>query len=484
MSDGVIAPPGWDCSPLSLRALVSTQVGEGYNVQYVPYVPDLEKRLQDRYEELVKGHTATLQDVAAGIRSLPDVGDSFAATQAAWRFFKNEDTTLPVLMQPLLQLADAAVRSSCSEVALVACDWSQLHYSRHSSKADRTTLMNRDDLGYELHTALLVSDVDGSPIAPVHQSLRSAEGLFQSSTDRVRRKLDDAKLDRLLPVFRFVHRRDWPKPPVFIIDREADSVDHYRRWDRAKMWFVVRADDNRVVLHNGRERLLPQVHQDLRDRGAFRFSREVKYHDREARQYVAEAEVCLHRSGKSKHGRISKRGKVLRLRLVVTEVRNAEGEVLAYWLLMTNVPPLFDASTVALWYYWRWTIESYFKLAKSAGLELEHWGQTTALAIAKRLLVGSMACALAWKISRSVHPTAPSLRAVLIRLSSRQMKHGVEHTEPALLAGLWALMQGLALAEEFDLDHLRQMLQEVLCGPEGPPHPGPSPPNSLPKLLV
>ena len=432
----------------------------------------------------MKGHSATLQDVAAGIRSLPGVGDSFAATQAAWRFFGNEDTTLPVLMQPLLQVADAAARSTCSEVALVACDWCQLHYARHTSKADRTTLMNQHDLGYELHTALLISDVDGSPVAPVHQSLRSAEGLFQSSSDRVRRKPGDAKLDRLLPVFRFVERRGWPKPPVFVIDREADSVDHYRRWDRAKAWFVVRADDARVVLHLGRERLLPQVHQDLRDRGAFRFSRDVEYHDREARQYVAEAEVCLHRAGKAKHGRVTKRGKALRLRLVVTEVRNAEGEVLAYWLLLTNVPALFDAATVALWYYWRWRIESYFKLMKSAGLELEHWGQTTALGIAKRLLVASMACALAWKIGRSVHPAAPSLRAVLIRLSSRQMKHGVEYTEPALLAGLWALLQGLALAEEFDLDHLRQLLEEVLFGPEGLPHPGASPPNRPPKRLV
>lgn len=432
----------------------------------------------------MKGHSATLQDVAAGIRSLPGVGDSFAATQAAWRFFGNPDTTLPILMQPLLQVADDAARRACSEVALVACDWSQLHYPRHSSKADRVPLTNQHDLGYELHTALLVSDVDGSPVAPVHQSLRSCEGLFQSSTDRVRRELGDAKLDRLLPVFRFVEKRGWPRPPVFVIDREADSVDHYRRWDRAGMWFVVRADDSRVVLHQGRERLLPQVHQDLRDNGAFRPSRDVQYHGREAKQYVAEAEVCLHRPGKSKQGRISKPGKALRLRLVVAEVRNAEGEVLAYWLLLTNVPAPFDAATVALWYYWRWRIESYFKLLKSAGLELEHWGQTTALAVAKRLLVASMACALAWKVGRSVHPAAPSLRALLIRLSSRQMKHGVEHTEPALLAGLWALMQGLALAEEFDLDHLRQLLQEVLFGPEGLPRPDPSPPNPPRKRLV
>jgi hypothetical protein len=33
---------------------------------------------------------------------------------------------------------------------------------------------------------------------------------------------------------------------------------------------------------------------------------------------------------------------------------------------------------VALWHYWRWRIESYFKLLKSAGLQLEEWQQATA----------------------------------------------------------------------------------------------------------
>jgi len=432
-------------------------------------VPNLAKRLQDRYESLVKGHSATLQDVAAGIRALPGVGDSFAATQAAWRFFGHEETTLPVLMQPLLRVADEAVRSASAAVALVVCDWCQLHYSRHSAKADRVALTNAHDRGYELHTALLISDVDGAPIAPVQQSLRSAAGLFQTSTPRVRRHLADTKLDRLLPVFRSVAERDWSKPAVFIIDREADSVDHYRRWAKARQWFLVRADDNRMVTHEGQERLLPQVHQELRDRGAFHGSRAVHYHGRPAQQYIAETEICLSRPGKAKQGRISKPGRPLPLRLVIAEVRDEDGKVLAHWLLLTNVPTLFDAATVALWYYWRWGIESYFKLLKSAGLELEHWRQETGLAVAKRLLVASMACVMAWKIGRSNHPAGPTLRALLVRLSSRQMRHGVEATEPALLAGLWSLLQGLALAEAYDLDHLRRLLQEVLCGAEGPP---------------
>jgi hypothetical protein len=439
-------------------------------------LPELDKRLRDRYEGLVKGHAAALQDVAAGIRSLPDARDAFAATQAAWRFFANPDTTLPALAAPLLRAAGDAVASACTRVALVVLDWSHLHYLRHSSKRDRAVLANRNDLGYELRTALLVSDADGSPLGPVHQSLRCADGFYRTDAAKVQARDGSTKLDGLLPVFRAVAALGWPLPPVFVIDREADSVDHYRRWHAAGQRFVVRADDSRRVTHEGRERLLPEVRQALRDAGAFGASREVEYHGQKAWQFVAEAAVRLDRPGKAGHGRVSKPGKALDLRLVVAEVRDEQGAVLAHWLLLTNVAEGFDAAAVALWYYWRWRVESYFKLLKSAGLELEHWGQTTALAIAKRLLVASMACVLAWRVSRSTHAAAGPLRKVLVRLSGRQMKHGTDSTEPAVLAGLWALLQGLALAEEFDLDELRQMLHDVLFDKATPP---PRPPTRL-----
>jgi len=52
-------------------------------------------------------------------------------------------------------------------------------------------------------------------------------------------------------------------------------------------------------------------------------------------------------------------------------------------LLLSNVKDI-DASPIALWYYWRWKIETFFKLMKSAGHQLEAWQQESALAIAKR----------------------------------------------------------------------------------------------------
>ena len=68
---------------------------------------------------------------------------------------------------------------------------------------------------------------------------------------------------------------------------------------------------------------------------------------------------------------------------VVSRILSNLGEVEAEWLLLSNVKDI-DASTIALWYDWRWKIETFFKLMKSAGHQLEAWQQESALAIAKR----------------------------------------------------------------------------------------------------
>ena len=124
--------------------------------------------MQKRYKELVKQHLASTHSVAAGLRAWPQTANSFAAAQAAWRFFHNPRITLPHLAQPLIEQARRAIETRCSHYALVMHDWSALHYTRHPSKADRTILNGVDDFGYELQTALVVSDQDGAPLAPVY----------------------------------------------------------------------------------------------------------------------------------------------------------------------------------------------------------------------------------------------------------------------------------------------------------------------------
>jgi hypothetical protein len=428
----------------------------------------LEPRLQRRYRQLVQEHLAVTEALAAGPRALPGLAQAFASTQAAWRFYANDRVTLPRLAQPLLAHARAAVADGCDAYALVVHDWSQLHYNGHARKRDRLPLSQPTDRGYELQTALAVSDRDGDPLAPVFQGLRAADGLHSSASGAVEPPL--SQLDALAPVLAFVERLGWAKPCVHLLDAEADSVGHFRHWHRAGYTFLVRGDGVNRVAHQGQTRSLEQVRQWLRRRRAFRPAREVCYQGRPATQRVAEAVVTLTRAAKlQRHGRAGPRtvlrGEPLTLRLVVAEVRDARGKLLACWFLLTNLPAAVADATVALWYYWRWRIESYFKLVKSAGHQLEHWQQETAAAVARRLLVASMACVLVWQIARSTAPAAGPVRAFLVRLSGRQMARGCAFTEPALLAGLWVYLAMTEAEKHYDLREMKRALDTILADP-------------------
>jgi hypothetical protein len=151
-------------------------------------------------------------------------------------------------------------------------------------------------------------------------------------------------------------------------------------------------------------------------------------------------------------------------------VRNAAGELLAQWLLLTNTPAAVSAERVALWYYWRWLIETYFKLLKGAGLHLEQWQQETASALAKRLAVAAMACVLVWRVARNESAEGQKLRGLLARWSGRQIRRADGFTEPALLAGLYVLLNTLEIVTHYDPQELRRLLEAVLQpAPEPPP---------------
>jgi hypothetical protein len=257
------------------------------------------------------------------------------------------------------------------------------------------------------------------------------------------------------------------RPLVFIIDREADSALHYRIWDAEEHLFLVRADENPGVVHAGAKKRLRDAAAEV----ALEYVRDVEHEGVGARQFVGETTVILsraasrHRTEKGQRVKTPVPGKALTLRLVVSEVRDAAGEVLSRWLLLTNVPADVDAATVALWYYWRWRIESYHKLLKSSGQRVESWQQDDAATLARRLLVSAMACVLVWQLARDLSPQAAELRQLLVRLSGRQMKRGKNargFTEPALLAGLGVLLPMLQVLEETSIEKLRALVRSVL----------------------
>ena len=334
-------------------------------------------------------HLSPAHRAAAGLHADPSLSNSFSATQGAWRFYGNENVTLPRVAAPLRECARLDIPGACDEWMLIALDWCNLHYAGHHGKADR--------------------------------------------------------------------------------------VGHFRQRNKAGWNYLVRADDERLVMHDGQERKLAEVAALLKRGRAFNEVRPVEFHGKPAEQFIAETPVVLHRparthrvdkkTGKRKHKNIA--GPPLPPRLIVSEVRDDRGRVLARWLLLTNLPATVPAATVALWYYWRWRIESYHKLLKSAGQEIECWQQETPEALSRRLTVAAMACVVVWRLARDTRPEAAELRNMLIRLSGRQMKRGKKHrgfTEPALLAGLGVLIPMLLLLQEYDGEDLRRLAAAVLPG--------------------
>lgn len=403
---------------------------------------------------LVQQHIKSSQGEMAGVGSLLDDCQSFAYTQAAWRFFKNESVTLPILSQPLIEAGLSGVEHHCESYGLVVHDWSRLNYGKHESKQDKRQLSHKTDIGYELQSSLLVSDKTGLPIAPIAQNLVTKDKVY-SSFDGERAVLEmDNHLDELTCRMAHIEGLRFSLPLVHIIDREGDCVDTFRQWQSKGYLWLVRCRKSSTVSYDNKsiqvQELAKQI--DTESRGEISL-KGVKCHLR-----VGEVSVSLTRTSKrSKAKKKPVKGEAISARLVVSRVLSDDTvpKVLAEWYLLTNVPESVSCSEIALWYCWRWQIESFFKLLKTQGFGLESWQQETGEAIAKRLAVVCCACVTVWEIMHSAE--AEPLKMLLVRLSGRQMKHKVKVTDSALLVGLWQLLSTLELLRKYQPEQLYEM---------------------------
>jgi hypothetical protein len=423
----------------------------------------------------VSEHSHAVNAAVTGLSTLPGTAQPFAAARAMTRFLNHPDIPFHALIEPAQDAVRAELAERPGRFVLIVHDWCMFNFNRHPSKSDRYVRSHGADLGYELGGALAVDADDGRPLGPMEFRLRTGHGML--STRLGGADLPPGHVDELDAAMAATPGWRLGRAPVHVIDREADSVGHYRRWHAAGRRFVVRADRNRAVLHEGGERALSDVVAGLT--GSFTALRDaagrpevVTTRAGAGAVHVAETEVVLHRPARHYTGgrtaggakeQVEVPGPPLRLRLVVTRVIDAAGAVLAQWLLLTNLARGdADAGAIGRWYAWRWRIESYHKLLKSSGMNAEAWQQGSGAAFLRRLCVASMACLTAWHLQRDGAPAAGRLRVVLVRLSGRLMKHKVESTAPALLAGLERLLAIDDLMQVEDLDEILELARQQL----------------------
>lgn len=426
-------------------------------------ISGLDVRLIKRYNTMVKQHINPANPLASAIKDLASTQTkSFATTQAVWRFFQNDNVTLPILNAPLIDLARNTTTMSEHAFALVAHDWSRLPFISHTRKKNQLKMSHCKDVGYELQSSLLIDSQSGIPIAPLSQTLKDSRNSWSTLNTHV--DSTDTHLDALTDVISTIEMLKLPPKLVHIIDREADSVAHLREWSLRKWQYLVRAKEGRLVLHEGSEKKI----KDIADAVKMNFVNHLKYKENNVRLSVSETVVTLARPAKPKRCnpatgmRQDVKGDPLLLRLIVSQLSDSEGNIIKRWCLLSNVESSVDDRQLAQWYYWRWNIESFFKLIKSAGHDIESWLQQSAQALIKRLLIASMACVLVWRLQRGKTEEDIRVRQFLVRLSGRQQKRARMESAPALLAGLSILLNTLSLLSEYDAEALSQMANIIL----------------------
>jgi hypothetical protein len=401
---------------------------------------------------------------AHGARALPELGEAATACQATWRFLNNERVTLQVLVEPLRKVGREGCCHSKSRFVLLAHDWCKLNYASHASKKDLLQLTHESDVGYDLTTALLIEAYAGIALAPMQLHLKTGKKVH--STAKKPPKMADHHLDQLEPTMDEAEGWGLEREVVHVIDREADALGRFRSWDAKGHLFLVRCDDRRV-LWNGQSVLLSEINEHFHEECEFRDVGKAKFHGKSVRREVAEASVVLHRQhAETRNGKkIHVSGKAIEVRAVFVRLVDKKGYIVAEWMLLTNVPAdEADAAEVGKWYYWRWRIESFFKLLKSSGHEIEYWQQTRGKAIARRLLIAAMACVVVNRLQASESAAAAKFRKYLVKLSGRQMKYGQESTGPALLAGYFVLlsMTQFLATTDISLENLNALADEFL----------------------
>jgi hypothetical protein len=255
----------------------------------------------------------------------------------------------------------------------------------------------------------------------------------------------------------WLERQGFGRPLVHVIDREADSVGHWRQWSEAGQLWLVRIKGGSTLRFQDRRCKAEDVAQSLE----FQRVREVNCDGKAAEQWIGCAEVVITRPARPKQKDADGRrqapvpGPPLAARLVVSRILDEQGRLVAEWYLLTNVPSEVEGDRIALWYYYRWQIESYFKLLKEAGHQLESWEQETGLALFKRLLIASQSCVLVWRLLREQGEWPQRTKEFLVRLSGRQTKRSRPITASAVLDGLFKLFTLLETLHEYSVEELR-----------------------------
>ena len=389
---------------------------------------------------------------------------------SAHRFLNNPRISLPALAEPLIEAgrAEAAIKQDrylLVVLRLVPIDVPQARFQERSCCFEQHAGAGRLRIAQSAILVIVLGwlcfgsgrvEFAGGRLAPLFALRESAAAGIAA-----RRTGPDDELSRTATAFR---------PLVHLIDAEVDSVGHFRQKSRRPARYFL--GSSRRPLGRKRRSRATVFGNSRRTARASCIStgppRDPASRQRRAYQWVAETLVRLLRAvqrnrpkGRRPTARRrsaarfavdrSRGSRCIRSRIggVVFADQRAGGlaaATIAFVVLLVLVDRVvFQTTQIG-----RNASRSVATRDRGRNCKTAFGGQHR---VRHRLAVATP----------SSHPQAEAARHLLVRLSGRQMKHGRLFTVPALLAGLWALLEMLEALNEYTLQDLRTLTDVVLA---------------------
>lgn len=210
-----------------------------------------DQRLNERCENLVK------ELGRAPDKSIPQACGSWTDTQAAYRFFSNENVTRDALLKAH---RDCTVQRSqeVSEILAIQ-DTSYLNYTRHQSTTGLGPIGSKKGLqGLVVHTTLAVS-LEGEVLGILDQDVWARKGrkpVNETTDERHKRDRESQCWSRALETTR---QSGLKTPVIHVMDREGDIYEVLDSLIEHDDRFVIRAKNNRRLVERD-EKMWEAIH--------------------------------------------------------------------------------------------------------------------------------------------------------------------------------------------------------------------------------
>lgn len=327
---------------------------------------------------------------------IPEACGSYAATEAAYRFFANKRISPEVI---LMGHRDNTIqRMKNYQTVLAIQDTTGFDYKSHpETKGLGTYSTSKKALGFLNHTTLAVSE-SGVPLGILSNEIwtRDLENYGKSkerdrlpTKDKESRKWLNALDDSLKNIPKYIR-------VVTICDREADIYDFFHKAVTEEKHLLVRVKNKTRLLEDGTKLMEKIQSQPVSGQVITSIPRDAE-NKRPPRDVSLNIKYCPITIKVPDHLKGSCELPYLDLYLVSAEEANPEeGEEPIQWLLMTTIPveSLDQAIEKVRWYKQRWKIERYHHILKS-GCKVEELQLEEADHLKNALAVYSV---VAWKL--------------------------------------------------------------------------------------